>query len=89
MRAMDPLCRAHFACAVAGFDYPDARCCPAPDGSYVPCCPLDCAFDGLRCGPVGRTDAVAVRACAARLRPDGKDHWEVGAGPGALLCDGT
>ena len=45
-----------------------AECCPARDGTYLPCCPLVCAFNGVSCLPVGRTDVIAVRTCCTRPR---------------------
>ena len=79
-------CSSSAACSLAGLREPSMQCCPAADGTYLPCCPLRCFFDGIRCMPLGRADILADRGCAERLRPDGAAHWDLSEGAGDLLC---
>ena len=63
-----------------------AECCPSRTDGYLPCCPLVCTFDGLHCLPEGRSDAVALELCLARLEAGGRTHGDLPAAASELLC---
>lgn len=64
----------------------DALCCPTRASGYLPCCPLQCSFDGIHCLPDGRSDAAALRLCLSRLHVDGRTHGDMPTAASELLC---
>ena len=79
-------CGLHATCARIGLGGVGMECCPTEDGTFLPCCPLSCFYDGVRCMPSGRVDVLADLACEKRLQPDGRPHWDLSQGAGRMLC---
>ncbi len=63
-----------------------ALCCPTRASGYLPCCPLQCSFDGLHCLPEGRSDAAALRHCLSRLHVSGRTPGDTPDLASVLLC---
>lgn len=83
---LDSACGFSATCSRRGLRGPGMECCPARDGTFLACCALECSFDGIHCLPVGRSDVLADQACALRLSPDGKSHFDLSDGAGDMLC---